>query len=133
MGGAKAKPLSEADLAAIKGFVEPWREAWISRDWDAVMMMCTEDITIQMPGVSPLSGEAFRAWLESSPIIRGVEWKFTHAEGTDHLAVVLGTGVQVVEHDGETVRIPGKYCDIFRKDDDGRWLMACISWMPDTP
>ena len=97
MAGGKPTQLSDSDLAAIKSFVEPWREAWISRDWDAVMAMCTEDITIQMPGVPPLSGEAFRAWLESSPIVTGVEWEFTHAEGTDDLAVVLGAAAQVVE------------------------------------
>jgi ketosteroid isomerase-like protein len=105
----------------------------LSRNWDAVMAMCTEDITMQMPGAPPISGEAFRAWLETFPAIKSVEWEITHAEGTADLAVVRGSAAQVVEQDGETVRMPGKYCDIFRKDDDGRWLMACISWMPDTP
>ena len=131
MAGGKPIPLTSADLEAIQGFFESWKEAWLTRNWEKVMALCTDDITIMTPGEPTTSGPAFRAWLETFPEITALDWRVTHSEGTGQLAVIQGNAMMEIFQDGETVRSEGRYCDIFRKDDNGNWLMACINWMPD--
>ena len=133
MTGAKPIPLNDADVVGIDGLIDRWRQAWLSRDWDAVAAMCTDDIAILSPGEPTVSGAALRSWLESYPEIKSLEWINTHSEGTTQLAVVRGKGKLEIVQDGETVRSTGRFCDILRKDDVGAWLVACINWVPDTP
>ena len=133
MAGAKPIPLNDADVAGIDGLIDRWREAWLSRDWDAVVEMCTDDIAMLLPGEPTVSAATLRPFLEAYPEIKSLEWVYDYSEGAGHLAVIRGHGRLELVQDGVVVEVTGRFCDVLRKDDSGGWLMACINWVSDTP
>ena len=120
--------LSEAELEVFQSLSGPWNGACISRDWDALLELCTDDIVFMPPGESSVSGEGLRPWLDAFPSIKSIEWEIESADMSGDLAVIRGPISQVLEKDGATIDFSGKYCDVLRKGDDGKWRFACVIW-----
>jgi ketosteroid isomerase-like protein len=118
---------SEA-MAAVQDIIEPWNQACLSRDWDSLLSMCTDDIVFMPPGAPPVSGDAVRPWLDEFPTIKAMSWEVTSLEGAEDLAFLRGPVRQTLEVDGEIQEVDGKYCDLMRRGDDGRWRFAVIIW-----
>ncbi|HET9514300.1 MAG TPA: nuclear transport factor 2 family protein [Gemmatimonadales bacterium] len=129
-----APALTPVDVSSIKALGQPFIEACLDRDWDALLALCTDDVVFMPPDEPVLSGrEAVRRYLEKYPVMRTFDFEFTHIEGQDHLAVAHGTFTMTIEVDPSPVDLTGKFMDAFRRDDHGRWLYASVIWNSDQP
>lgn len=123
--GAQLQP---DDAAQIRGFVAPWTQAGLDRDWDAMLAMCTDDIVFSPPGEPKVSGAEVRPWLEAYPIIKQFIWGFDEIEVSGDLAVGVGWGKMTVEIEGQEASINIKLADTFRRGDDGSWRFSHLIW-----
>jgi uncharacterized protein (TIGR02246 family) len=117
-----------AARAAVQELIQPWTQACLSRDWDGLLSMCTSDIVFMPHGSPPISGSAVRPWLDSFPTIKAMSWDVKNVEAEGDLAFVSGAVQQTLEIDGKRQEVDGKYCDLFRREADGRWRFAVIIW-----
>ena len=116
--------------AAVRRLIEPWNQACMGRDWDALLSMCTEDIVFMPPGSPAVSGAAIRPWLDSFPNVTAMSWDVEDLDSNGDLAFARGPVRQTFEIDGDVVELDGKYCDVLRRSSDGNWRFALIIWNP---
>ena len=122
-----------SDKDAIKGLVEPWTQASIARDWDALLGLCTDDVAFSPPGEPKVSGAGVRPWLETFPVIKAFDWGFDDIQISGDLSTGAGSGVMTVEMDGNDVALKLKFVDIFRRSSDGSWRFAHVIWNLNEP
>ena len=115
-------------MAAVQDLIEPWCQAIRDRDWDAMLSMCTDDITFMPHGEPPVSGDAIRPWLEAFPTVTAMSWDVAALEAAGDIAFVRGSVQQTLEMEGGDYHVDGKYCDLVRREADGRWRFAVIIW-----
>ncbi len=130
-----ASLLTAGDQDTIRDLVEQqWPSAWLARDLEKVLAMCTEDI-VYMPADHPaLRGQAeLRAWLEQFPKTLKFTQPLTHVEGDAHRAVARATFEAAVEVAGEPAAIAGKVLCTLRKEPSGKWLAQSVCWNLDRP
>jgi ketosteroid isomerase-like protein len=113
---------------AIHEMIEPWNRAVINRNWDAMSDMCTADMVFMPPGGHSVAGPAIRPWLDEFPTVKSMSWDVDDVQEEGALAVARGSVRQTFEVDGEEVLFVGKYCDVLRRGDDGRWRFSEIIW-----
>jgi ketosteroid isomerase-like protein len=82
--------LTADDVAAIRGTIEPWRNACVQRDWDGLLEMCTDDIVFLPPNEPTVEGGGVRRWLDNFPAIKAMALEIDRVEGAGHLACVKG-------------------------------------------
>ena len=120
--------LSEVDVSALHGLIQPWSTALESQDWDAALGMCTEDCVFLPPGEPAVPPEGLRAFFEAYPVITEMKWDIDHIEGHEDVATLRGWfDITAQTEEGEGTE-RGKFVDILRKEDDGRWRFSCIIW-----
>lgn len=109
-----------------------------SNDTDKVMALLSEDIVFQVAGEPELVGaEAISEWAES--FFEAFEAHYTKDqlafEASGNLAFdrYTYTARLVGREDGAVLAEHGKGTGIFRRGDDGRWLLIVDSWSPDEP
>ena len=112
--------------AAIQEIIEPWNRAVIDRDWDALLSMCTDDIIFMPPGEHSVSGDGVVPWLDAFPTVKSMFWDIDDVQQSGPLATVRGSVRETFEIDGEEVHFDGKYCDVFRRGDDGKWRFSLV-------
>jgi ketosteroid isomerase-like protein len=120
--------LQPLDIAAIHGLIEPWARACVTRDWDALLSMCTRDVAFLPPGEPIVQGATVRAWLDAFPETRAMWWDISQLEGQSDLACLRGNVHLTLVVDAKVVRFEGKYSDTMRKEADGQWRFATITW-----
>jgi ketosteroid isomerase-like protein len=120
----------DRDASAIEGLIEPWTQACLAADWDALLGMCNDDIVFMPPGEPSVSGDAVRPWLEGI-VIRQMTWSIDHIEVKGDLAYLRGPVDQLLEIDGQEERFSGKYSDLMRRGEDGIWRFSVIMWNSD--
>jgi ketosteroid isomerase-like protein len=125
MAAATSTPSARA---AVERLIAPWTRACLERDWDSLLAMCTDDIVFMPHGSPPVTGEDVRPWLDGFPTIKAMSWDVARAEEAGDLAFVRGSVRQTLEIDGEVVEMDGKYCDLFRREEDRVWRFAVIIW-----
>ena len=116
------------DAAQIRATIEPWRQACVDRDWDALLAMCTQDIEISGPGDPKVSGDNVRTWLENYPIIKTMAFDFDRIEVSGDLAAASGSGSMLLEADGQEATETFDFIDVFRKNESGTWLYSAINF-----
>lgn len=52
--------LAAHDIAAVHRLIEPWTQACITRNWDALLAMCTADVAFLPPNSQLVEGDALR-------------------------------------------------------------------------
>ena len=68
--GSMAK-ITEQDIASIRSTINPWTQACLDRDWDALFKLCTQDLVLLPPEAPAAEGhEAARAFLDEFPIMK---------------------------------------------------------------
>ena len=128
--GAQLQP----DAAAtIRGFVAPWTQACLDRNWDALLTMCTDDVVFSPPGEPKVSGAGVRTWLEAFPVIKEFNWDFDDINVSGDLAVGVGWGKMDVEVEGQDASMAIKFADVFRRGDDGSWRFVHVIWNENEP
>ena len=125
--------LTADDVAAIRGTIEPWRNACVRRDWDGLLGMCTDDIVFLPPDEPTVEGGVVRRWLDNFPAIKAMSLDIDRVEGTGHLACVRGSVRMTLEVSGQQLAFDGKYTDLFRKQPDGTWRFALVMWNSNKP
>lgn len=130
-----ASLLTAGDRDTIRDLIEQqWPSAWLARDLEKVLAMCTEDI-VYMPADHPaLRGQAeLRAWLEQFPKTLKFTQPLTHVEGDAHRAVARATFDAAIDVAGEPAAIAGKVLCTLRKEPSGKWLAQSVCWNFDRP
>jgi len=120
-------------MAAAKEMIRPWSQAIIDRDWDRLLSMCTSDIVFMPEGQPSVSGAAVRPWLADFPSVSEMSWDVESLEASGDVAFLRGWAKQTFEGDGGVSDLDGKYCDLMRREADGKWRFAVIIWNSNTP
>jgi len=130
--------LTPEDEAAIRGWWAAWDQAALVLDFDAQAGLLTEDAAFMGPNGPSVEGRAACiAWIESGGFteIRKHDSEVTRVEGKGDLAFAQGTTerfmlVQGIEEPIEDVL---KWLSIYRKQADGSWLCAVVSFNSNLP
>ena len=120
-------PLSEEDVAAIKASAVVFVEAVVAGDWAAVSAGYTEDAVLVFPNEPAVEGRvAIQAFFELFPSITQFEPTIVQMDGRGDLAFVRATYAMtyIVEGTPEPIHDRGQYVEIWRKQPDGKWLIA---------
>lgn len=121
--------MTHSDAAtAVQNAIEPWTQACLNRDWDALLSMCNDDIVFMPPGGPPVAGEAVRPWLEALPVFRTMEWSVDDLHEHGDVAYLRGPVRQLFEIDDQVEEFDGKYCDVMVKGADGQWRFSVVIW-----
>jgi len=123
---------TQSALAALKDIIEPWTNACLERDWDALLGMCTADIVFMPSGEPSKTGPEVRPWLEGFPEITEMSWDVSTVEAEGSLAFARGPVKQTLRVDGKDQVVDAKFCDLLRKESDGQWRFAVIAWSPNS-
>jgi len=115
-------------MAAIKDIIGPWTQACLDRDWDTLLSMCTKDIVFMPQGMPPVSGDALRPWLDTFPTITAMTWDVDSLEASDDIAFLHGPVRQTLQMKEGVHESDGKFCDLMRREADGKWRFAVIMW-----
>jgi len=120
-------PLPEEDVAAITASSAAFVEAVLAGDWAAVAAFYTEDAVLMFPNELVVEGRmAVQAFFDLFPSITQFEPTIVQIEGRGDLAFVRATYSMTILVEGtpEPTHDTGKYVEIWRKQPDGKWLLA---------
>jgi len=114
------------DEAAIRQLVDTWMRASREGDTATVLSLMTDDVVFMTPGREPFGKDAFAAAADGMTNV-AIDGRATIVE-----LQVLGDCAYVRNHidltmtppGGSAVRRSGYTLTIFRKQPDGRWLLA---------
>lgn len=126
--------LTDADIVEIRALRDPWIQACLTRDWNALFSLCTPDITL-FPPDAPIAEGFETAWeyMDGFPVMKAFAFEFAGIDGREDLATAYGRYEIVAEMDGGDVTLRGKFVDRFRKSEDGRWHFDQVIWNHDHP
>ncbi len=127
--------ITTIDVNAIKDTAKPWADACVARDWDALLGLCTDDVVFLPPDEPVVANEHVRSWLENYPEIKSMDVEFEHVEGQEQIAVARGQFTMTLLPTGAPapVTYAGKFTDTFRKDMQGKWRYASVTWNSNLP
>jgi uncharacterized protein (TIGR02246 family) len=128
--------LATEDVAAIRHVCDnAWTPIMLSANWDGMASLLTEDVVCLPPEQPIVQGKkAVRAWMDSFPPVRVFTCKAEHIEGRGDLAAARGAFEWTIEPTpGNRIPMKGKWISTFRKQSDGRWLVATDTWNTDHP
>lgn len=132
-----AGPLSDEDVAAIRGMFDSLLEAERAGDWDVVATVFSEDAVFMMPDQPTVEGlAAWRAMVdEMQPVIHALDAEVAEIDGRADLAFMRGTYTETWSFAGaeEPVDLVGKFLWILEKQADGRWLCTVAISNSDQP
>lgn len=124
----EAGPLSDADMAAIRGVFDSLGELEQASDWDGVAGLFAEDIVLMMPDQPAMEGvAAWRAMIDAvQPVVHALSADIAEIDGRADLAFVRGTYTETSSFAGaeEPQEFAGKFLWVLEKQPDGRWLVT---------
>jgi len=121
----------DADEQAIREVDAAWIEAVNAADLDRLLGMMAEGVVFLNPGQEPIGRDGFGpgflgAHREARIICLSdldevvVVGEVAYSRSRDSLAVTPRAG-------GDTVRLAGHRLTVYRRQPDGRWLLACAA------
>jgi len=129
-----ASPITDQDIAAIQSLRDPWVQACLNRDWDALLGICTSNVTLLPPDAPIAEGaNAARAFLEEFPRMITFAFEFSNIDGRGDLATARGAFSMTAEIEGNEISMNGKFVDTLRKQRDGTWRYHEVCWNTDAP
>lgn len=116
-----------ADERAIRQVIGRWLEASADGDSDAVLSLMSDDVVFVVAGRPPFGKKEFAAGqsalathrIEARSEIQEVEVSGDLAYARTHLTVTMTPLAG-----GQPLRRSGATLSIFRRQDDGRWLLT---------
>jgi ketosteroid isomerase-like protein len=122
--------LSQADKDAVKAVVEKYRQAAIAGDWTTWGTTLLSDVIISPAHMAPLVGrDAAVAWGKSFPKISNLIVLVDEVSGRGDLAYDRGTYVlNLTLPDGSTSTEHGTFLEVHRRQADGTWPYARLSF-----
>ncbi len=115
------------DEQAIRAVIDQWVRASGAGDVNTMLNLLSDDMVFIVPGQPPFGKKEFKAsWDEP---MKGVKVK---ADAQVEEVLISGDfactrarlAVQITTSDGKTSRAKGYTMTLFRKQPDGRWLLA---------
>ena len=102
-------------------------------DFDDWLKQWTEDARLMPPNMADVVGhDALRRWMRDWPKIKKFEVIDNTVDGDGDLAVLISHFVRVLEaDDGDDVEQYGRQVLKFRRQSDGRWLIAAAIFNAD--
>jgi uncharacterized protein (TIGR02246 family) len=130
-----AKPLSEKDVAAIRGSTDTYAKAVAARDMKGLGSHYTEDAKLLPPNGPMVQGRAaIESFFSKFPPIAAFTSNAVEVEGRGDLAVVRGTfHVTMTPPGAPPAKSSGKYIEVRRKQKDGKWPIAVDIFNSDQP
>jgi len=118
--------LSAADRQTIDSLHVAFSAAAVAGDFATATAMYTEDGSVLAPNAPIATGRlAIRESLGHFPPIGELKLITDEAHGTADMAVVRGTYVLLLAPPGQPAFADtGKYVELWRKQPDGKWLLA---------
>lgn len=128
--------ITSEDIEAIKALGIALDETILSGDFKAVSNLFTEKTSLMganMPAIIGRSG--LLGFLESSGMtVSEHKITFIEIDGYNDLAYAICSFVETFTvKDSGTIREEGKILGVFRKQQDGSWLIDKWSWNSDLP
>ena len=117
------------DEQEIRNLIAEWSRATAAGDVERVLSLTAEDVVFLLPGRPPMRGRSsFKAMFKEGPkdqrIQSAIETEEIKIEGNIAYTV---NHLEVTKHDpeaGPPTRLTGYVLSIFRKEPDGRWVLA---------
>ncbi|HDZ27582.1 hypothetical protein LCGC14_0447640 [marine sediment metagenome] len=133
--------LSDEDVAAIKTANDAYVQAALEGGMEATTEFYTEDTIMVVAGGPMIQGrealkEERKALSKASATVTAFNQTIVKIDGRDNLAFVLGTAYLTMTAEGlpepmEPTQVTGKFLQILRKQEDGSWLIAIDTRIPD--
>jgi uncharacterized protein (TIGR02246 family) len=135
-GGPACGGLSSEDIAAIRGLQQSWMQAIRNGDWAGAAGLHTEE-AVRLPpdGREERGRAAIHASISKMERPSLVEGKVVEIEGCGDLAYAWTDFSVSFRAKGTEKPTPytGRDIVIFRKQQDGRWLVSRVIWNSDQP
>jgi len=128
--------LTEADRAALRELSEEFSRQFVAGDWAAVAKLYTEHASLMPPGAPAVKGRsAAMATLAVLPKTTEMSFTLEEIDGRGDLAFVRGAYKMTMVIPGAEGPVvdKGKFLEIRRKQQDGRWLIAVDIFNSDFP
>lgn len=113
-----------------------WARHWNAGDLNKLIEAYAPDAVYMPPHHAAVHGrEAIREYLRG-PIQHGardLKYEVTFVKHSGDLAYDVGQYTMHVPHDGGKREDRGKYLTVWRRQPDGRWLIAADTWSSDLP
>ena len=116
-------------VSAIRAVIESWYRAIEEGDADGLVSLVTPDVIVKAPGLPPISGidsleQTLTAFLEEYS--EKVDYEVSEIEISGELAFAsIAESARILQKSGsEAVSVNGMHLAIFRRQPDGRWLLA---------
>jgi ketosteroid isomerase-like protein len=118
--------LSDSDITVIKEATEMYRDAEFANDWSTVTQLYTQNAIRMIPSCPTIRGrDAILEEFQARPYrITEYDQRVEEIEGYGDLAVVRGIFSWTIDRNGEFLSGTGKYIAIYRKQEDGSWLIS---------
>ena len=122
--------LSQADKDAVRAVVEKYRTTAIAGDWTTWGTTLLSDVIISPAHMAPLVGrDAAVAWGKSFPKISNLIVLVNEVSGRGDVAYARGTYVlNLALPDGSTSSEHGTFLEVHRRQADGTWPYARLSF-----
>ena len=127
--------ITEDDVAALRQAVERYVQTALAGEWDAWTALSSKDVVFLQPNGPSIEGRtALRTWIEgfsgmesftATPIEMDGRGDLAYARGTYAFAMGPTAAVQMTSS--------GKWVTIYRKQDDGSWLIVRNIWNSNEP
>lgn len=130
-------PLSDEDVAAVRGIGTSYAQAVLAEDAGSVAALYAEDGVEMPPDAHSIEGRA--AIQASYEVVGPTPHEFTltsvEIDGWGETAVDRGNWhwVATPEDSTEQITLTGKYIAIARKQEDGSWLWSAVIYNGDMP
>lgn len=122
----KKVQIMSPDERAIRDVVAKWMEATKAGDAQTVLSLMTDDVVFMVPGHEPFGKQAFEAASagNTSSSIEGTSEVLELQVLGDWAYMRSRLHVKMTPPNGSVIERAGHTLTIFRKQPDGRWLLA---------
>ena len=114
------------DEAAIRHLIDTWMTASLQGETEIVLSLMTDDVVFLTPGQAPFGRKGFAERQKAMHGMR-IEGKSTIKEvvvAGNFAYAWSGLDVSVLPKEGKPVRRRGAALSVFRREPNGRWLLA---------
>ena len=118
--------LSEADITAIQAASDKWVATYNANDWEALGQLFAEDASMMPPNSPAVVGrDAIAAWEAEYEAGFQIAFDVQEIEGEGDIAYVRGRSCVFIplETGGYGIDV-GKYLEIRKRDETGKWLIV---------
>jgi uncharacterized protein (TIGR02246 family) len=127
--------LTDVDRAAIESLHTEFAAAVVAGDFAKVASMYTDDASLMAPNAPVVTGRmAIQQALTTFPPMGEMKLLTHDVAGSSEVAAVRGTYAILMAPPGSpAISDTGSYAELWRKQADGKWLMAWDIWNSHKP